>query len=102
MRALVISRQKFQAPMEVFPATMQAFAEWRERYRQNLESFYFFTAGGGGCGVVNAPDETVAQMFMEYPWGPYSEVELLPIVDGDAALARWQELLTHMAGGAAS
>lgn len=102
MRALVISRQKFPAPMEAFPATMQAFAAWRERYRQHLESFYFFTAGGGGCGVVNAPDETVAQMFMEYPWGPYSEVELHPVVDGDLALARWLDLLQQTAGDASS
>ena len=98
MRALIISRQKFPAAPEVFPATMRAFAEWRERYRRELESFYFFTAGGGGCGVVNAPDETVAQMFMEYPWGPYSEVELHPVVDGDAALAGWRALLEQAAG----
>lgn len=46
MRALVISRQKFQAPIEVFPAAMQAFADWRDRYRQHMESFSFFSAGG--------------------------------------------------------
>lgn len=42
----------------------------------------------------------MAQMFMEYPWGPYSEVELIPIIDGDQALARWQEMLEQMEGGA--
>jgi hypothetical protein len=39
---------------------------------------------------------------MEYPWGAYSETELHPIVDGDMALARWQELLQQTAGGASS
>jgi hypothetical protein len=99
MRALVISRAKFQTPREVFPETMQAFAAWRDRYRPNMEGFYFFAGGGGGCGIVNAPDETVAQMFMEYPWAPFSEVELIPIVDGDMALSRWLEMLSQSPGG---
>jgi hypothetical protein len=98
MRALVISRVKFQAPREVFPETMAAFAAWRDRYRAQMDAFYFFASGGGGCGVVNASDETVAQMFMEYPWAPYSEVELIPIVDGDMALSKWQEMLSQNPG----
>lgn len=100
MPVLVVSRPKFQAPMEQFPAMMEAFAGWRERHRPLMDGFYFFADGGGGCGILNTSDpETVAQMFLEYPWGLYSETRLELIVDGDTMLARWREMLKQMAGG---
>jgi hypothetical protein len=99
MRFLVQSRPKFPVPPEQFPALMDAFAGWRDRHRALMEGFYFFAEGAGGCGILNAPDaETVGQMFMEYPFGPYSDTRLDLIVDGDAMIARWQEMFRQMAG----
>jgi hypothetical protein len=62
-----------------------------------MESFEFFTAGGCGCGIVNVPDDaTLARMFMEYPFGPFSDTELHPIIDGDTALADFRAMLSQM------
>ena len=62
--------------------------------------FWFFSDGAGGGGIVTAPDdEALAQMFLEYPFGPFSDVRLTPIVDGDAMLGRWREALRQMGGG---
>ncbi len=36
---------------------------------------------------------------MEYPWGPYSETEVHPIIDGDTALGMWKEMIAQMTGG---
>jgi hypothetical protein len=76
---------------------MEAFASWRERYRPIMESFDFFVAGGGGCGIINTPDEaTLAQMFMEYPLGPVSEVDMHLLADGDTSLANFRAMLSQM------
>jgi hypothetical protein len=100
MRLLVISRSRFLIPPEQLPALFQAFAAWRERYRSVSESFEFFAGGGGGYGVVNVADEaTFNQMMLEYPFGPLSDLEIRPVIDGDKALAQWQAALQSMAKG---
>lgn len=100
MRVLIITRQKFPFAQADFPPIMQAFAGWRERHKPIMESFEFFISGNGGCGIVNVPDDqTLAQMMMEYPWGPYSDTEIHPIIDGDTALGMWDEMIRQMTGG---
>lgn len=100
MRVLVESRPRFPIPQEQFPALLEAFAGWRERYRPIMEAFWFFSDGAGGGGIVVAPDdEALAQMFLEYPFGPFSEVRLTPIADGDGMIARWREALRQMGAG---
>lgn len=97
MRALLISRPKHPVAREDFPAFIEAFAAWRERYRPLMESFLFFASGAGGGGVVNAPDEaTLARMMAEYPFGPYSDTDIYPVIDGDAGIAMWREVLRQM------
>ena len=98
MRIVVISRPRFPVPPDQLPALIQGFAAWRERYRSISESFEFFAGGGGGFGVVNVPDEaTLNQMMIEYPFGPSSELEIRPVLDGDKALAQWQAAMQAMA-----
>jgi hypothetical protein len=75
--------------MEMMPALLQAFKDWRQRWRPKMEMFEFFTSGAGGWGVFNAQDEQeLSQAMMEYPFGQFSLVETIPTVDGDAALDR--------------
>lgn len=100
MRVLLIARAKIPAPPEHLPAMVQAFVDWRERYRDKMESFEFFAAANGGFGVFNAPDEaTLSQIMMEWPFAPFSDLELTPIVDGDTALKQWQAAVQAMTGG---
>ncbi len=98
MRIVVISRPRFPVPPDQLPPLVQGFAAWRERYRSMSESFEFFAGGGGGFGVVNVPDEaTLNQIMMEYPLGPFSELEIRPVLDGDKALAQLLAFLQAMA-----
>lgn len=100
MRILVISRSRFPVPPEQLPTLFQAFAAWRERYRSISESFEFFAGGGGGYGVINVTDEaSFNQMMIEYPFGPFSDLEIRPVINGDTALAQWQAALEAMARG---
>jgi hypothetical protein len=100
MRFLVISKPKFPVPMEQLPMMMQGFAAWRARYRAQSDGFWFFAGDGGGAGVLNVPDEmTLFRIMAEYPFGLTSDVEVRAIVDGDWALAQWQEMLKSAPGG---
>jgi hypothetical protein len=89
MRALITSDPKFPPPQEAMLPLMDAFAGWRERYRSFMETFDFFVSDGGGCGIVNAPDDaTLGQIIMEYPFGPFSDVRMELLLDGDTMLVK--------------
>ena len=101
MRAVVIVRPLSPVPPDLLPILFEGFANWRERYRDSMESFEFFAGGGGGFGVLNVSDEaTLNQIMVEYPLLPFSEVEVHPLVDGDIALNQWRQALQQMMGGA--
>ncbi len=100
MRALVIARQKMPPPVEMLPALVQGFHAWRDKYRDKLESFSFFVSSTGGFAILNAEDENEAyQILLEWPLTPFSEIEVLPFVDGDHALSRWSAQMEGMAAG---
>lgn len=100
MRILVIARPQFPIPPEQFPALMDGFAAWRERYRDKMEVFEFFAGGGGGFGIVSVRDEAeLNQMMLEWPFTPFSDMELRPTLNGDVALQQWREALAAMGGG---
>lgn len=100
MRVLMISRPKHPVPPQLLMPLMDAFAGWRARYRPVMQTFDFFASGGGGCGILEVPDEdTLGQLVMEYPWGPFSEVELHVLLDGDRAMSRQRAVIEQMVAG---
>jgi hypothetical protein len=48
MRVFVLVEPKLFVPPTCFPACLESFADWRERYKDRMESFEFFAGGGGG------------------------------------------------------
>ena len=87
MRVLVISRPTSSPPKEALVPLMNACADWQARHKSMMESFDCFVAGGSGCGIVNTPDDhALAQMMMEFPWAPYSDVAVHLLTEGDVAL----------------
>jgi len=78
---------------------MERFAEWREQYREHLQSFEFFAGSPGGFMVINGLDEVVLnQLMAEYPFVEYVDIEVRPIIDGDTALAQWWQVMRRMVG----
>lgn len=98
MRVFITDRgTRFPPPPEQLPALADQFAGWRDRWRDKMESFEFFSDNNGGFGVVNVADETeLYQLMSEYPFGPFDDVEARPIVDGDTALPRFREAVESM------
>ena len=97
MRVLALVRPRFFIPPEQFPALIDGFLAWRERYRGQMEVFEFFAGGGGGFGIIATDNEAALhQMFIEYPFSPFSEIEFRPILNGDQALQQWQQAVQAM------
>src|SRR3954470_15140814 len=68
MRFIAITRLISSVPPEQLPSLMERFADWREQYREHLESFEFFAGSTGGFMVINVPDEVILnQLMAEYP-----------------------------------
>ena len=99
MRCMVTSNPgPINPPIDMMPRLVEAFAQWREKYRPKMETFDFFAGRQGGCGIVNVRDEAeLSQMMMEFPFGPFSEVRIEPVVDGDIGLKQLKESVTQMA-----
>lgn len=101
MRFVIITRPLFSVPSDQLPGLMERFVDWRERYRDRMESFEFFAGGGGGFMVVDIPDEVMLnQMMAEYPLIAYLDVEVRPIIDGDTGLGQWWQVMRQMLGDA--
>ncbi len=99
MRVYIADRgTRFQPPQEQVPALWDEFAEWRNRWRNKMETFQFFTDGNGGFCIANLADETELQkMVIDYPFTQFDELEVRVIADGDASLKQWREALKQMA-----
>jgi hypothetical protein len=100
MKVLITVTAKHPVPPEQMPGLIQAFIDWRARYRDRFESFYFWAAGGGGGGVIKADDEaTLHRMMLEFPFSFFSDITAQPIVDGDVALQTFQAAVQQMMAG---
>jgi len=100
MRFMTIITTQFQAPPEQFPALMEGFNGWWQRYQGKWESAGFFAEGGGGGGICTVADaDEFHQMMLEWPLAPFSKIEAHAMVDMDVALGQWQATLAVMAGG---
>jgi len=103
MRFVAIVRPKVPIPPEQLGGVLEGFAQWRERYRDNLEVFEFFAGGGGGFGICDVPDvETLNQLMVDNPINFFSDVEIRPTISGDVALKQWQGAAAMMMAGAPS
>ena len=106
MKFLVNTRTKSPIPPEMIPALIDAMTAWTNRLTESgkLEAVWGYAglAGGGGIANVDSLEELDAVM-VEFPFGPFSEIEILPLVDLDGSLQRMKQateaVLGAMGGG---
>jgi hypothetical protein len=98
MRAFVMVEPKFFTPEEIFPALLEGFVAWREANREHMETFEFFAGGGGGFGIFNGDEATLNRIMVQYPFFPYSQITVRPILDGDTALGQLREIMSEAMG----
>jgi hypothetical protein len=92
MRVAVIYRQRNPVPPERAQELLQGVIQWSDRYGDRIESGGYFAAGGG-LAVTNLDDSAeLHRMLMEHPYTPFCDVECLPLVDRETALATLQDV----------
>ena len=100
MKFLVISKPKHLVPPEAALPLIDAFLAFIDKYSATgqLESSWSFTVAGGGGGIANVDSlDELDAIMTEYPFGPYSDVEIYPMVNLKESLQRSKKFIQSMA-----
>lgn len=99
MRVLLLAKSKFFLPPDYLPMAAQGFTEWREKYRHKMDEFFFFAGRQAGGCIFNVSDEAeLNEIVNEWPLAPFTETDIIPLVDGDVALKQFNELAQRASG----
>ena len=100
MKFLVISKPKHMVPPELTVPLIDAFEAFLNKYEATgkLESVWSYagTQGGGGIANVDSMEEMDA-MMQEYPFGPFSDVEVYALTDLKTSLQTSKQVAQMMA-----
>ena len=99
MRFLIITEPKHMTPPEIVPMLVDAMKGWLEKYKSNIVETWSSAgvAGGGGIAEVESIEQ-LDQMMIEFPFGPFSDIQISPITELSKSL---DSVKAHMAQVAA-
>jgi muconolactone delta-isomerase len=102
MKFLVISKPTHLVPPEIGPVLIDAMIAWIDQNIANgkVESTWGFAGTGGGGGILEVDSiEELDAIMAGFPFGAFSEVEVIPLVDLHKALQHTKQAMLAMAGG---
>jgi hypothetical protein len=102
MRVAVIYRPRSAAPVEAGPMLMEALGHWVETHSQRFSTLEFFVAGGGLVLADIDDSAELHRIVAENPFTPFMEVDILPVVEPQAAMAVYGEVMAALAGATPS
>lgn len=91
MKFLVTTSPKFQAPPEAVPGLMDALKAWTSSYIESghLEAVWSVAGKAGGGGILNVGSlEELDAIMAGFPFAPFSEIEIIPIVELNDSIDR--------------
>ena len=101
MKYSVNSNPNQLVPLELGPALIDAMSAWVKGHQASgkpeAACGYAGTGGGGGILSVGSHEELDAVMS-GFPFGPFSGVEIIPIVDLEKALNNTKKAMQAMPG----
>lgn len=99
MRFLVTSKSISPFPMEAALGMTEAMSQWVEKYQAGgqMEQVWAFagTQGGGGILNVETPEE-LDDIMTEYPFAPFSQIDVYPLSDLKRSLEKNKEFIGAM------
>ena len=102
MRFLVIAKSKHLVPPDMMLGLLDAMIAWNNKYKQNgkMEAIWGTAGMPGGGGILNVNSlEELDAIMVEFPLGPFSETEVIPIVDLVESLQRAKQAAQAMMPG---
>ncbi len=100
MRFLVVSKAKQPPPPEMAMGLVDAMSAWVQKHTASgkMEEVWGIAGiqGGGGILKVNSLEEVDAIMA-EFPFGPFSDVEVSGLVDIETTLKNAKQAIQAMA-----
>ncbi len=100
MRFLVVTKSKVPVPPEALGGLVDAMTSWTARYQGKMEQVWSFAGIPGGGGILNVASlDELDAIMAQFPFGPFSDIEIYPLVDLDASLQRVKQAAQAMAGG---
>lgn len=102
MKFVILSKQKHMIPPERAIPIIDAFLAYIKKYTESghfKDVWTFAGRGGGGAVVVVDSLEELDGMVAEYPFGPFSDIEVYPVVDTAESMQRTKAMIqAQMAG----
>ena len=99
MRFLIVSKSKHPMPPEMAPGLLDAMSGWAKKYTANkkMEQIWAFAGTPAGGGVLNVGSlDELDSIMAEYPFGPFSDTEVYPLVDLHDSLQRSKQVMQSM------
>ena len=99
MKFLVISKPKYPVPPERVIPLIDAFMAYIDKYEASgqLEMSWSYAGTDSGGGIANVDSlEELDAIMQEYPFGPFSEVEIIPLTDVKTSIQRTKEYAQMM------
>ena len=101
MRFLISSNSKFPPPPEAIVGLFDAMIGWVAKYKSKWDTIWASAGSPGGGGILNVSSlEELDAIMAEFPFGPFSDTQVVPLVDLTEALQRGKKAALAMMPGA--
>ena len=97
MRFLVVAKQNTLPPPEMVVAMIDAIGPWQQEWAKQQEQIWGSAGQPGGGGILNVDSwEELDAVMTEFPFAPFSDIQITAIVDLPAALERGKAMILSM------
>jgi muconolactone delta-isomerase len=97
MKFLVRTEPKHQAPPEMVPGMIDGLIAWAEANEDKLDSIWSLAGKQGGGGIVSVKSlEELDQLMITFPFGPFYEIAIDPIVELGHSMDRVKTHVSNM------
>jgi muconolactone delta-isomerase len=104
MRFLVVTEPNTPIPPDAVLGLYGAMKAWKAGYTTvgKMEQIWAFANGKGGCGIVSVDSlEELNQMAAEYPFQPFSSMDIYALVDFETSVDNATKAFSAMMAGMA-
>ncbi len=99
MRFLVITNPKHPVPPELAVVLSDAMLGWMTKIKESgkLETLFGYTGiPGGGCILNVDSAEEANSIILEFPFGPFSDVQVHVVVDPFESVKQFKQIAQAM------